>query len=75
MDGPSRKLKAATKERRRDTVAEKFARLYGYTLDGGGAFIGAGEGPDRTVRSFPLPKLAMRQFESSLLFAGVEVVE
>lgn len=68
-------MKAATREKRRDNVAESFGRLYGYTLDGGGAFVRDGAGPDRTVNSFPRPKLAARQFYSTLVSLGVELVE
>ncbi|CAM9806042.1 unnamed protein product, partial [Pylaiella littoralis] len=75
MDGPNRKMKAATKERRRDEEGEKFANLYGYTLDGGGAFVGVGMPPDRSVGAFPLPMLAQRQFYASLRTAGVKIVE
>lgn len=75
MDGPTRKLKAATRERRRDQEGERLANLYGYTLDGGGAFVGVGVGPDRSVEAFPLPPLTQRQFYASLRAIGVEVVE
>lgn len=74
-DGRSRKMKAVTRELRRENVAESFARLYGYTLDGGGAFVGAGVGPDRSVNSFPVPKMADAQFYASLRSLGVKVVE
>lgn len=69
-------MKAATQERRRESSAESLARLYGYTLDGGG-IIGGGDakGPDRSVASFPTPKMAARQFAASLVSAGVEVIE
>lgn len=75
MDGPTRKMKAATRERRRDQDGERFANLYGYTLDGGGAFVGVGVPPDRSVEAFPLPKLAQRQFYTSLRTIGVKIVE
>lgn len=75
MDGPTRKLKAATRERRRDHEGDRLANLYGYTLDGGGAFVGVGVAPDRSVEAFPLPKLAQRQFYASLRAVGVDIVE
>lgn len=75
MDGPTRKMKAATRERRRDQDGERFANLYGYTLDGGGAFVGVGMAPDRSVEAFPLPKLAQKQFYASLRTIGVKIVE
>lgn len=75
MDGPTRKMKAATRVRRRHQTGERFANLYGYTLDGGGAFMGVGMAPDRSVEAFPLPRLAQRQFYASLRAIGVEIVE
>lgn len=75
MDGRARKMKAATADNRSDSIDEKFERLHGYTLDGGGAFTGQGKGPDRSVRAFPLPPMSMRQFYGSLISVGVEIVE
>lgn len=75
MDGPTRKMKAATRTRRRHQNGERFANLYGYTLDGGVTFMGLEMAPDRSVEAFPLPRLAQRQFYASLRTIGVQIVK
>lgn len=86
-DGPVRRMKGGTMLDRRDEGLAAFGRLYTYTLDGGvhgssrrdaEAILRGKRGrddlPDRTINTFPVPRLATRQFYASLRAAGVEVV-